>query len=1104
LGVAFLGSKALSAAGSIGTAIAGTAMEVLMHKMSFAGLLPTPAAGGAASAVVGNAAVAASSNSDAVANALGGLVGNVPLSAPPPLSRTEQLKASIKAQSATARKPLGGLAAKETAIAMEVAAADSSMAAASAAASAAQAATEAAFDASRASKNANSTAEKAIKSMSDATKKPLGRLAAMESVIAAEVASEGAMKAAQNIAKASKTVQDATGTLGNSMSQAIVDAAMDAANASATAADAARTAANSALKGSNAVADIAKKPLGRLAAMESVIAAEVASDALMESMASLTTLTSVTPSSHSFRPIDNLTDAVDLVSDKPAKALTGKAGKKLAGKAGGKIAGRAGGSIAAEALATVVGGVIATQVGTAIAGGTAATAAAAAGATAAGAGATAAAAATTTAATVTTASGVGLMGTMSAILAQLVLAFGTGGLSLIVTAIIGATAALGLGLKSNKKEEKGVASAENAYNVDLSGMSYDEMSPDQKKFWDKSQQRLKDLKNNERFAVQQTGVNFATAITSMNEGINAWYENLVVSLKSMLEGAFSFNMTKWVRNWVAGLLGPKGAVSEIDWFELKNSFDKIVAGIFETLVALVGSLVGVIIDLIGAIVDGALGLLAAVFITLARDIIIKVVRTATDIGNAVLDAYYAVKDAISGDKTEEKDKVRVDLGVIGLSEKDITRSAENLGKGAAWAFGSGYVDGIKDVKDGETAKAGTMEFFEQQLKVGADKSASQYQTLQDESMSSMARSGLLGDVQLGEMQRRYASDAQLLAESLGGYNEDMGRSIMEGRELAVRNALTQGRDLGDAMDEYSKTIADKLAKMKADSEATYRDTWNLDYNQSSVGAGGEQVRRQFGEGNVLVSSDQSSIGTEREFIGLESADYTDPSQQMSNIGDQPPIDPALAARDALAGGAEIVGATAKGIRVGAPAVVNAMKATQQNLVDIMPQKGVPIAANVPFAKLPNMGKEIMHQIAIGMYDGAYLMTDAFTEALNNLSLSVVASFNTMGKDSSNAFRDGVLLEQETDIQQIHSRLSFLFDNLYSKITVKDVNTAEGSATISVDSIGGLREEIKKHGERTARLLVVIADNTYYTAINTGKTANAKISDMKVGTGTGVN
>jgi hypothetical protein len=354
-------------------------------------------------------------------------------------------------------------------------------------------------------------------------------------------------------------------------------------------------------------------------------------------------------------------------------------------------------------------------------------------------------------------------------LAGIITTIGTGGTALIAALVVaGIAAAIGM-------------------------VDWGAEDPKLDKYTKKKQQEIanQQVKQN-KYNTQEVGSSITGSINEWLRGSGEWLSNLKTGLDTILASIFEFDMTAAVGDYLSGLFGPKGAfmggMESFDWGALLVATGNFLEGVFTTLGTIFVGLVGVLVDFVVAALRGVIGVAAYGLITLARDVLKGVT-------------------SLLPESIREK---------LGLTDKDFDRAASNIGSVVASGLALGYTNKLEEKK--ESVQAGTAEYFTKMIGEGAEKSMPQYQNIADESMNRLIQAGGLTDVKINAMQKQYASDAELIANSVGGYNEELAKSIMHGREVAVITALGQGRNLEDAMDEYSKGIADKLKKMKTDAE----------------------------------------------------------------------------------------------------------------------------------------------------------------------------------------------------------------------------------------------------------------------------------------------
>jgi hypothetical protein len=120
------------------------------------------------------------------------------------------------------------------------------------------------------------------------------------------------------------------------------------------------------------------------------------------------------------------------------------------------------------------------------------------------------------------------------------------------------------------------------------------------------------------------------------------------------------------------------------------------------------------------------------------------------------------------------------------------------------------------------------------------------------------------------------------------------------------------------------------------------------------------------------------------------------------------------------------------------------------------------------------------------------MHDAMLKVKEELYLGIVDIYNTMadnfefiGRRASQAFTTGVILEQRLDIGALKMQLTdLLLGEFASTIKVVDVSGETGAATLSVDSVKTLGNQIVGMREALVAELKEIKTATQNTAENT--------------------
>jgi hypothetical protein len=213
-----------------------------------------------------------------------------------------------------------------------------------------------------------------------------------------------------------------------------------------------------------------------------------------------------------------------------------------------------------------------------------------------------------------------------------------------------------------------------------------------------------------------------------------------------------------------------------------------------------------------------------------------------------------------------------------------------------------------------------------------------------------------------------------------------------------------------------------------------------------------------------------------------------------------PSDPAkvTAMADKMFGsGEKIMGAQAEGMKAGAPAVVASMTEAQRLTMGLLPQKGIPIAATVPFAKLPDAGKLIMELIAGGMSLGITSMTTQVTSALAsisgdfqngamNIGAEMNLAFEKMGTSAAGMFAKGVIDENARKLIDIQEALAQSWGSAIANIQV--VDESQNTAVLSIDSISAITNAVTNMQKAVVAELKNVTYNTGKTAEFTAMTA----------------
>jgi hypothetical protein len=222
-----------------------------------------------------------------------------------------------------------------------------------------------------------------------------------------------------------------------------------------------------------------------------------------------------------------------------------------------------------------------------------------------------------------------------------------------------------------------------------------------------------------------------------------------------------------------------------------------------------------------------------------------------------------------------------------------------------------------------------------------------------------------------------------------------------------------------------------------------------------------------------------------------------------------PTDPAklnAMANQMFGSGERIMGAQAEGMKAGAPAVVASMTEAQRLTMSLMPQRGIPIAATVPFAKLPDSGKLIMEMIAQGMSSGISSLTTqaasafvAITGEFQNGSLTLKndmdAIFLNIGTSASDMFTKGVLTGNAAKIDDISQALGSAWGSAIANIKIVDTSVTESTAVLDLNSITAITTSIKDMSKAVVAELVKVTYNTGKTAEFTAKTAQVQFINI---------
>jgi hypothetical protein len=188
-------------------------------------------------------------------------------------------------------------------------------------------------------------------------------------------------------------------------------------------------------------------------------------------------------------------------------------------------------------------------------------------------------------------------------------------------------------------------------------------------------------------------------------------------------------------------------------------------------------------------------------------------------------------------------------------------------------------------------------------------------------------------------------------------------------------------------------------------------------------------------------------------------------------------------------------ATAGGLKAGAPLVGDAMGAALGQIVDYLPKKGKPKTGKGAVVNVADGGVQVMAEIARGMIEGTTMMVIAMDDAMTAVNKSMIdgmaelfnnmsTAFELVGRFASEAFTSGVLLEQDLQMGELRKKLNELFLGEFSgSLQVVDT-TGAGGATLTVDTVKTLSEQIALLRQQTVTQLQLIASNTLNTAENT--------------------
>jgi len=197
-------------------------------------------------------------------------------------------------------------------------------------------------------------------------------------------------------------------------------------------------------------------------------------------------------------------------------------------------------------------------------------------------------------------------------------------------------------------------------------------------------------------------------------------------------------------------------------------------------------------------------------------------------------------------------------------------------------------------------------------------------------------------------------------------------------------------------------------------------------------------------------------------------------------------------------GRGVLSATADGLKAGAPIVGDALKEAMHSLGNTLPKKGKPMPMESPLVNVKDSGVQIMSEIARGMIEGTTIMVKAMDDAMlkvqQSLHRGILDVYNAMsfgfemaGQQASQAFSRGVFLEQDLQFAELQDKLAMLLGRQFEgTIKVVDVTGTDGigAATLSVDSVKTLTEEIIAMKTAVVNELKLVVSNTRETADNT--------------------
>ena len=202
--------------------------------------------------------------------------------------------------------------------------------------------------------------------------------------------------------------------------------------------------------------------------------------------------------------------------------------------------------------------------------------------------------------------------------------------------------------------------------------------------------------------------------------------------------------------------------------------------------------------------------------------------------------------------------------------------------------------------------------------------------------------------------------------------------------------------------------------------------------------------------------------------------------------------------DLFEAGKTALTATAGGLQAAAPVIGDATRSALGQVRSLLPTKGKPTPANSPLANIADSGVQIMAEIARGMVEGTTMMVRAMDDAMNrimeSLSMGMTNLYNAMGggfelagQNASQAFSRGVFLEQDLQLAELKQKLTdLLLGSFAGTIKVVDVAGTDtvGTATLSVDSVKSLTDQIIEMKNALVGPLKSIQTNTENTDLNT--------------------